>query len=326
MKKLKILILFCCSFYTVFAQTTVMKRPISLQEGDTIAILAPAGIIKNTASIHEASELAKSWGLYVVLGKHVFTKNNHFAGSDSQRLEDFQEALDDTSIKAIWCARGGYGTVRIVDDLDFSVFQKNPKWIVGYSDITVLHNHVHSLGIETLHAMMPVNMEFSEDSRKESVSTFKKALFGEEITYSILSTIYNITGKASGQLVGGNLTILENLLGTPSALDTSNKILFIEEIGEYKYHIDRLLRALDRNGSFKNCNGLVIGDMTRIKSNNPAFGQNIEAVILAIVAKYNFPVLFDFPAGHEPENRALYLGRNITLDVTASSGSIHFID
>tara|TARA_B100000809_G_scaffold266892_1_gene332615 strand:+ start:8651 stop:9562 length:912 start_codon:yes stop_codon:yes gene_type:complete len=303
-----------------------MKRPISLQEGDTIAILAPAGIIKNTASIHEASELAKSWGLYVVLGKHVFTKNNHFAGSDSQRLEDFQEALDDTSIKAIWCARGGYGTVRIVDDLDFSVFQKNPKWIVGYSDITVLHNHVHSLGIETLHAMMPVNMEFSEDSRKESVSTFKKALFGEEITYSILSTIYNITGKASGQLVGGNLTILENLLGTPSALDTSNKILFIEEIGEYKYHIDRLLRALDRNGSFKNCNGLVIGDMTRIKSNNPAFGQNIEAVILAIVAKYNFPVLFDFPAGHEPENRALYLGRNITLDVTASSGSIHFID
>lgn len=326
MKNLKILILFCCSFYTVFAQTTAMKRPISLQNGDTIAIVAPAGIIKNEASIYEAIALAESWGLKVVLGKHVFDKYHHFSATDAQRLEDFQWAIDDTNIKAIWCARGGYGTVRIIDDVNFTNFQKKPKWIIGYSDITVLHSHINTLGVETLHAMMPVNMEFSESSRKNSVATLKKALFGEEIKYSIPSSTYNKTGKITGRLVGGNLTILENLLGTPSALEVTNKILFIEEIGEYKYHIDRLLRAIERSGAFENCKGLIIGDMTNIKKNNPPFGQTIEEVILEIVANYNFPILFDFPAGHEPENKALFLGRTISLEVTENISSIKFID
>lgn len=309
-----------------FSQTKTMKNPSYLKPGDTIAIVAPAGVIKSESSIYESVSLMESWGLHVIIGKQVFSKNNHFAGTDSQRLEDFQWALDDSSIKAIWCARGGYGTVRIIDDLDFSEFQNKPKWVVGYSDITVLHSHIHSLGVETLHAMMPVNMDFAKESRTKSVATLKKALFGEQIGYSISSSIYNKTGSTSGKLVGGNLTILENLLGTPSSLDTANKILFIEEIGEYKYHIDRLLRALDRSGAFKDCNGLIVGDMSHIKKNNPAFGQRIEDIILDIVSKYNIPVLFDFPAGHEPENRALFLGREIELEVTSSSGSIHFIE
>ena len=303
-----------------------MKRPTFLQKGDTIAIVAPAGIIKNESAILHAKALAESWGLQVVLGKHVFAKNNHFAGTDAQRLEDFQEALDSPTIKAIWCARGGYGTVRIIDDLDFTIFKENPKWIVGYSDITVLHNHIHSFGIETLHAMMPANMEFPEASRKESVTTFKKALFGENLQYTIPASPYNRQGTASGQLVGGNLTIVANLLGTSSALDTKNKILFLEEIGEYKYHIDRLLQSLKRNGYFEACNGLVIGGMSHIKKNSTVWGQSIESLILEVVQEYDFPVVFDFPAGHDPENRALFMGREVEFTTNDTTSEIKFLN
>ena len=326
MRKLIFFIATCCSCYTVFAQTTTMKRPTSLQKGDTIAIVAPAGIIKNEASILEAADLARNWGLEVVLGKNIFNKYNHFSATDAQRLEDFQWALNEKSIKAIWCARGGYGTVRIIDDIDFSSFLKNPKWVIGYSDITVLHNQIHNLGVESIHGMMPVNVEFPKDKRIESENTLKNALFGEEITYTIPSSKYNKTGSATAQLVGGNLTILENLLGTTSSLNTEGKILFFEEIGEYKYHIDRLLQGLKRNGYFKNCAGIIVGGMSHIKKNNPAFGATIEELILEVVKEYSFPVLFDFPAGHDPENRALFLGRKIQLDVDQSYGKILFLD
>ncbi|WP_139957290.1 S66 peptidase family protein [Flavicella sediminum] len=301
-----------------------MMTPAYLKPGDTIAIVAPAGIIKNKASIHEAAALAKSWGLEVVLGKHIFDAYHHFSATDDHRLLDFQTALDQPNIKAIWCARGGYGTVRIIDDIDFSSFKKTPKWIIGYSDITVLHNAVHNLGVETLHAMMPVNMEFSESSRRQSVATFKKALFGEKLNYEIPSSSYNKTGNCKGVLVGGNLTLLENLLGSSSSISTAGKILFFEEIGEYKYHIDRLIRALDRNGYFTNCKGLLIGGMSHIKKNNPPFGQNIEELILAITETYNFPIAFDFPAGHDPENNALIFGRTVEMEISSTSTKINF--
>lgn len=321
---LNIIVLIVCYIQLIPAQEASMERPKYLKKNDTIAILAPAGIIKNEISIYQAKELAENWGLNVVIGQNVFSKNNHFAGTDAQRLNDFQSALDDSSIKAIWCARGGYGTVRIIDQLDFSKFKENPKWIIGYSDITVLHNHVHNLGFETIHGMMPVNMEFSESSRKKSVKTLQKVLFGNKLNYSIPSSKYNKLGNANGIIVGGNLTILENLLGTKSSLDTTEKILFFEEIGEYKYHIDRLIRALDRNNYFKNCNGLIIGGMSHIKKNNPAFGESIEEIILEITSKYDFPIVFNFPAGHDPENRALLLGREINLKVTESITEIKF--
>lgn len=321
---LNIIVLIVCYIQLIPAQEASMERPKYLQKNDTIAILAPAGIIKNEISIYQAKELAENWGLNVVIGQNVFSKNNHFAGTDAQRLNDFQSALDDSSIKAIWCARGGYGTVRIIDQLDFSKFKENPKWIIGYSDITVLHNHVHNLGFETIHGMMPVNMEFSESSRKKSVKTLQKVLFGNKLNYSIPSSKYNKLGNANGIIVGGNLTILENLLGTKSSLDTTEKILFFEEIGEYKYHIDRLIRALDRNNYFNNCNGLIIGGMSHIKKNNPAFGESIEEIILEITSKYDFPIVFNFPAGHDPENRALLLGREINLKVTESITEIKF--
>ena len=308
----------------MYAQKSTMKKPAFLTKGDTIAIVAPAGIIKNKQSILDAVDLAKQWGYEVVIGEHVFENFHHFSATDEHRLEDLQIALDNPKIKAIWCARGGYGTVRIVDDLDFSTFLKKPKWIIGYSDITVLHNHIHNLGVETLHAMMPVNTEFSKEERKLSEQTFLKAISGETLTYTIPSATYNQKGTASGQLVGGNLTILENLLGTKSSISTSGKILFFEEIGEYKYHIDRLLQGLKRNGYFDNCVGVIVGGMSHIKKNSPAFGQTIEELILEVVSKKNIPIIFDFPAGHDPENRALILGRNITMQVDTTTATIAF--
>ena len=256
---MRLIVFFLCSFQLLFAQTSTMKRPDYLKQGDTIAIVAPAGIIKNDASIYEAAELIKTWGLHVVIGKHVFDKYYHYSATDANRLSDFQEALDAPSIKAIWCARGGYGTVRIIDDLDFTTFKKSPKWVVGYSDITVLHSHVHNLGIETIHGMMPVNVEFPEEKRIESEKTLQQALFGVLTTYSIPSSNYNKPGSTTGILVGGNLTLLENLLGSNSSIHTEGKILFFEEIGEYKYHIDRLLQGLKRNGYFdsRNCNHAI---------------------------------------------------------------------
>ncbi|WP_226913004.1 S66 peptidase family protein [Flavicella marina] len=301
-----------------------MKKPALLTKGDTITIVAPAGIIKNKQSILDAVDLAKQWGYEVVIGEHVFENFHHFSATDEHRLKDLQIALDNPKIKAIWCARGGYGTVRIVDDLDFSTFLKKPKWIIGYSDITVLHNHIHNLGVETLHAMMPVNTEFSKEERKLSEQTFLKAISGETLTYTIPSATYNQKGTASGQLVGGNLTILENLLGTKSSISTSGKILFFEEIGEYKYHIDRLLQGLKRNGYFDNCVGVIVGGMSHIKKNSPAYGQTIEELILEVVSKKNIPIIFDFPAGHDPENRALILGRNITMQVDTTTSTIAF--
>ena len=303
-----------------------MIKPTYLQKGDTIAIVAPAGVIKNNNSIHEADELVTNWGLHVLIGEHVFDNYHHFSATDENRKNDFQKALDNPNIKAIWCARGGYGTVRIIDDLNFDIFKKSPKWIIGYSDITVLHNHLNSLGFETIHGMMPVNVEFPKEKRKESVRTLKLALFGELDSYTIPSSTYNKTGKASGALVGGNLTLLENLLGSPSSIDTKGKILFFEEIGEYKYHIDRLLQGLKRNGYFDHCSGIIVGGMSHIKKNNPSYGQCIEELILDIIPQKNIPIIFDFPAGHDPENRALYLGRNIEINVNTTASTIKFIN
>ncbi|MEI6866040.1 LD-carboxypeptidase [Flavicella sp.] len=303
-----------------------MKIPDYLQKGDTVAIVAPAGIIKKEANIYKAAELVKSWGLHVVIGEHVFDKNNHFSATDKNRLADIQQALDTPNIKAIWCARGGYGTGRIIDQIDFTTFQKKPKWIIGYSDITVLHSHIHNLNIETIHGMMPVNIGLPEEQRQQSVLTLKKALFGELSQYTLSSSSYNKLGSATGNLVGGNLTLLENLLGTSSSIDTTDKILFIEEIGEYKYHIDRLLQALKRNGYFDHCNGIIIGGMSHIKRNNPLYGLTIEEIILDVLPDNKIPVIFDFPAGHDPENRALYLGRNIEMVVSKDSSTVRFLN
>ena len=326
------LVLLLISFLS-FGQTgndSILKpmkliQPNYLKAGDSIAIVAPAGIlIDKEESIEKAKKLAESWGLKVFIGEHVFTQNNHFSGTDDERASDFQKALDNPRIRAVWCARGGYGSVRILDKLDFSKFILNPKWIIGFSDITAFHSHIHNLGLETIHAMMGSSLVFDDKETIESIKTFKKALFGEELKYTITSSINNRKGIGEGLLVGGNLSILQSMLGSNSQINTHKKILFIEEIGEYKYHIDRMLQTLKRAGYFNQCNGLIIGDISNIKKNTTVWGSSIEQLILEVVADYDFPVLFNFPAGHETDNRALILGRTIKMNVKIGTSEVIF--
>lgn len=307
-----------------------LMTPPYLKVGDTIAIVAPAGILKDREeTIEKAKLLAESWGLKVVFGQNLFNQNNHFAGTDEERANDFQMALDSPNIKAIWAARGGYGSVRILDKIDFTNFKNNPKWIIGYSDITAFHNHIHHLGVETIHAMMPTSLEENPEEITETISSFKKALFGEELKYTILSSEYNRnevldTGIfVEGELIGGNLSILTSMLGSESQLHTEGKILFIEEIGEYKYAIDRMLQSLKRAGYFTNVNAVIVGDMSSIKKNSTNWGTSIEQLILEVVPK-GIPVLFDFPAGHEADNRALIFGRNVKIEIDAKKYYINF--
>lgn len=323
---MKSIIRFILLFVTVSmnAQNITFSQPDYLKQGDLILIVAPAGVVKQPEAIYKAKETFENWGYKVTLGKNVFNKFHHFSATDEKRLEDMQWAINHPTAKAIWCARGGYGSVRIVDDLDFSQFTKHPKWMIGYSDFTVFHNKLHNLGFQSLHAPMPINFKEPWAEINESMVQLKTMLQGKTPTYTVKSNPKNITGTSSGVIIGGNLTILENMIGTDTCFSTKGKILFIEEIGEYKYHIDRLLRALDRKGYFKDCAGLILGDFTHIKKNNPAFGQTIEEIVVSIVKKHKIPVLFNFPAGHEDKNLGLFFGKQAQLKVTPTGSTLTF--
>ena len=270
--------------YNTIKTTNTLIQPPYLKTGDTVAIVAPSGILKNrNREVEQAKALLKSWGLHVIVGEHVFSKDNHFAGTDDERCEDFQKALDNPKIKAIWSARGGYGTVRILDKLDYSKFNKQPKWIIGYSDITALHNQLHTKGVESIHALMCVSLTEDLEEIKESVATFKDAIFGKPIAYTIKGSKYNKIGETSGELVGGNLTILHTMLGSNTSLDMNGKILFFEEIGEYAYHIDRMLQSLKRAGYFDNCKGGIVGDISRVRKNTTPWGKPVQQLILDVL-------------------------------------------
>ncbi|NRD19018.1 LD-carboxypeptidase [Winogradskyella eckloniae] len=305
--------------------TSKLIQPPYLKAGDTVAIVAPSGILKNRErEVQQALDLLKSWGLHAIVGKHVFSKSNHFAGTDDERCEDLQNAMDDPKISAIWCARGGYGTVRILDKLNYTAFKKKPKWIIGYSDITALHNQIHNEGFQSLHALMCVSLTKDLNDVKTAVSTFKSAIFGQPEDYTLEASQYNREGETSGELIGGNLTMLHTMLGSDTSLDTSGKILFIEEIGEYKYHIDRMLQSMKRAGYFDNLNGLVVGDMSRMRKNTTLWGTSVEQLILDALADYDFPITFNMPAGHEKDNRALVLGKVVDLKVDKSGSKLAY--
>ena len=303
-----------------------MIRPPYLQSGDSVAIVAPARKIER----HEtdaAVRLFRSWGLDVVLPPHLFDADNQFAGDDHIRALTLQEQIDNSQIRAIICARGGYGTVRIVDRLDFTRFAQYPKWIVGYSDITVLHSHIHRhLDIETLHATMPINIPADADSTHyPATETLRRALFGDTLAYSLPSHPICRPGSAHGQLVGGNLSILYSLCSSPSDIDTDGKILFIEDLDEYLYHIDRMMMNLKRCGHLAHLAGLVVGQMSDMHDNAVPFGSTAEQIIRDAVAEYTSPVCFNFPAGHNgTDNHALILGHTATLTVTLDSSSLSF--
>ncbi|SDG68246.1 S66 peptidase family protein [Winogradskyella thalassocola] len=305
--------------------TSELIQPPYLKAGDTVAIVAPSGILKSReGEVQQAVALLKSWGLYAIVGDHVFSQSNHFAGDDYERCLDIQNAMDNPTVSAIWCARGGYGTVRILDKLDYTEFKKNPKWVIGYSDITALHNQVHNEGFQSLHAIMCVSLTTDLTEIAASVDTFKAALFGHATDYTLKGSDYNKVGETSGVLVGGNLTMLHTMLGSKESIDTSGKILFIEEIGEYKYHIDRMLQSMKRAGYFDNLNGLVVGDMSRMRKNTTLWGTSVEQLILDALEDYDFPITFNMPAGHEKDNRALVLGRTLDLKVGKAQSTLKF--
>lgn len=286
-----------------------IQTPNYLQKGDSVAIISTARKI-SLDEIKPAIELLESWGLKVVVGKTIGLENNQFAGTLQERIDDLQDVLDDATIKAIWCARGGYGTVQLIDKIDFSIFKKNPKWIIGYSDITVLHAHIHNFGIETVHATMPINISKNSENAKESL---KNALLGNQLYYKFPSHQLNISGKPNGEIIGGNLSVLYSLLGSKSSINTKNKLLFLEDLDEYLYHIDRMLQNLKRNGYFENISGIIVGGMTQMRDNDIPFGKTAEEIILEIVKPYNIPVIFGAPFGHLDDNRTLIFGRNAQL-------------
>lgn len=297
-----------------------MITPPILKKGDIIAIVATAR--KNIDdNLNPAIDLLQSWGLEVLIGKSIGLDNNQLAGTDEQRAKDFQEQLDNPDIKAIWCVRGGYGTVRMIDLLDFSKFRKNPKWIIGFSDVTVLHNHINTLKVKSIHGIMPIN---SEKATSEAIKTLKKALFGQPLEYKIVAHPMNRFGTASGELVGGNLSILYSLLGSKSAIDCKNKILFLEDLDEYLYHVDRMMMNLKRNGYLENIKGIIVGSMEKMKDNEIPWGKNAFEIIADVTKNYNIPVLYDFPAGHIDDNRALILGNKITVNVNEMSSTVSF--
>lgn len=287
-----------------------MKKPEFLKKGDRVAIVSTARKVSKT-ELKYAENMLKSWGLHVVYGNTVEAEENQFAGSDILRAEDFQAMMDDPGIKAIWCARGGYGTVRMVDQLDFSEFVQKPKWIIGYSDITVLHSHLHNLGIMSLHAQMPVQLE---EKTAESAESIRKVLFGEEYEVQFKNdSSLNRSGGATGSLTGGNLSVLYSLCGSSSAIKTAKKILFIEDLDEYVYHIDRMMMNLKRNGMLSELRALLIGGMSDMHDNAIPFGKTAEEIIFDAVKEYDYPVYFGVPAGHIPDNRALIFGEKVVL-------------
>jgi muramoyltetrapeptide carboxypeptidase len=291
--------------------------PSYLKPGDGIAIVATARKVSK-AEIKPAVKILESWGLDVKLGKNLFKDQNQFAGSDEERTDDLQRALNNKNVKAILIARGGYGSVRVIDKIDFKRFIKNPKWIIGFSDITVLHSHVHThCGVETMHAPMLLNIA---NLGENALNVLKDTLFGKRLSYAVskqtpLQLKMNRAGTGKGMFVGGNLSLLYSLIGSPSDIDTTGKILFLEDLDEYLYHIDRMMMNLKRTGKLQNLAGLVVGGMTEMKDNTVLFGKTAEEIIAEAVAEYNYPVCFGFRSGHIKDNYPLIFGRDVSLKV-----------
>jgi len=294
-----------------------MIRPPYLKSGDRVAIIATAKKIA-FGDIKGAIELIESWGLKPMLGQHLYQSFNQFAGTDEQRAYDLQWALNNPDIKAVLFARGGYGTVRIIDRIDWSSFAASPKWLCGFSDLTVLHSHVlENVGVETLHSSMPIF--FKDGIENTGSQSLQSALFGKSVGLEWISHELNKNGTASGQIVGGNLSVLYSITDSVSDIKTDGKILFLEDLTENLYHIDRMVMQLKRAGKFKNLAGLVVGQFTDLTDNEVPFGQTVEEIVLDAVKDYSFPVAFNAPIGHVAENEAVFHGRNCLLTVSEST-------
>ena len=297
----------------------MLLRPPVLQKGDHVCILSTARKI-TLEEIAPAIQIFESWGLKVVIGSTIGKQDNQYAGTDSERLEDFQLALDNPGIKAIICARGGYGTVRMMDEINYDEFMKAPKWVVGFSDVTYLHTHISNIiGVQCIHSIMPVQIP---KSTPLAIETLKNELFGIPNDYTLAAHELNRLGESRGALIGGNLSILYSITGTRSGINSFGKILFIEDIDEYRYHIDRMMINLKRSGKLENLAGVVVGAFSEIKDNTIPFGKSAYEIIAEHVSGYQYPVCFNFPAGHIADNRALAIGKTYSLKVSDSGVSL----
>ncbi len=297
-----------------------MICPKKLEEGSKVGIIAPAKKVSRQ-DLEMAIQILEGWGLEVVLGKHLFNSHNQFSGTDAERREDLQSMLDRPDIQAIICARGGYGTIRIVDKLDFQGFLKSPKWLVGFSDITVLHCHLYNLGVESIHGVMPL---LFPKQTEQTIESLHQVLFGNDSHLEVRPAALNRLGVAQGELIGGNLSLFANTIGTVSEVDTKGKILFLEDVNEYVYHLDRMMIHLYRAGKLSHLAGLVIGQFTEIKDNEIAFGPNINEIISELVQEFDYPVCFDFPVGHEIHNLTMVCGRSAKLTVSKEEVLLNF--
>lgn len=298
-----------------------MRRPNNLEEGDLIYIVSPAKSI-DPESISFAKQLIESWGFTAECSAHTLGEYNYFSGNDIDRAADFQSAIDHPKAKAILCARGGYGCVRIVDELNWSNFEHSPKWLIGFSDITVMHHRAQRLSVMSMHATMPLNFQMNSE---QALQTFRSALIGESFSIQAPSHALNKMGSARGRLLGGNLSIIYSLLGTSDTYDFKDSVLFIEDLSEQLYHIDRMLFALKKAGVFDEIKALVIGGMTDLKDTSPSFGMTYEEVILEKVKESSIPICFNFPIGHIDDNRAMIIGETVELEVGPHGASLCYV-
>ncbi len=304
------------------------KIPPYLKAGDIIGITCPSGFI-TLEDIQPAVLKLQEWGFQIKYGRTIGAKDFTFGGSDELRKQDLQEMLDDRDIDAILFGRGGYGAVRIIDDLDFSTFKKHPKWIIGFSDATVFHSHVNkNFGIASIHSKMcnsfPADWGKAEPAQIETINSIRKCLVGDKMEYACVANINNRMGEAEGILIGGNLSIIENLAGTKSDINTADKILFLEDTGEYLYSIDRMLRNLKRTGKFNKISGLIIGGFkTKPDDAGEEFGKTVYDIVNELLKEFSYPVCFDFPVGHQRNNYALKCGVKHRMSVSNISVTLN---
>lgn len=295
--------------------------PSFLRAGDNIHIVSPSGAIQ-PGFIDGATKLLSSWGLKVTEGKYARTEYGRFSGTKDERAADLQQALDDPNVKAILCSRGGYGLAQIIDKIDFTSFAKSPKWLIGFSDITILHNAITALGIASMHGIMTKYLtELPEES--DQITSFKNLLFGTPSNFSIKPEAENRLGQAEGKLIGGNLSVMMGMRSTPFDLDFNNNILFIEDVGEKPYQIDRMMQSLRLSGVLKQISGLVVGQFSDYDE-DPLMMQSVAEIILAAVSEYDYPVCFNFPAGHVDYNLSFVLGEQAELFVETDKVHLNY--